>query len=99
VCGRSVLVASLYACVSAVVQTIDHQFAQAQAAGFAIDEVVRGRVADKGVSGAYPASPLGLSNDPNGKRLFDKLVRRLTALAATTRTFAMPSATLCAVAW
>jgi len=37
----------LYARVSTVEQTIDHQRSQAQAAGFVIDEVV----ADNGVSG------------------------------------------------
>jgi putative DNA-invertase from lambdoid prophage Rac len=55
----------LYARVSTVEQTIDHQLAQAQAAGFAIDDVV----ADNGVSGIATR----LIERPQGKRLFDKL--------------------------
>jgi hypothetical protein len=55
----------LYARVSTVEQTIDHQLAQAKAAGFMIDEVV----ADNGVSGIATR----LIERPQGKRLFDKL--------------------------
>jgi DNA invertase Pin-like site-specific DNA recombinase len=55
----------LYARVSTVEQTIDHQLAQAQAAGFVIDEVV----ADNGVSGIATR----LIERPEGRRLFDKL--------------------------
>jgi putative DNA-invertase from lambdoid prophage Rac len=51
----------LYARVSAVEQTIEHQLAHARAAGFAIDEVV----ADNGVS--------GLSTRFVAQRLLDKL--------------------------
>jgi putative DNA-invertase from lambdoid prophage Rac len=55
----------LYARVSTVEQTIDHQLAQAQAAGFVIDEVV----SDNGVSGIATR----LVERPEGQRLFDKL--------------------------
>ena len=55
----------LYARVSTVEQTIEHQRAQAVAAGFTIDEVV----ADNGVSGVHTR----LSERPEGRRLFDKL--------------------------
>jgi putative DNA-invertase from lambdoid prophage Rac len=55
----------LYARVSTVEQTIDHQLAQAEAAGFVIDEVV----ADNGVSGIATR----LTERPEGRRLFDKL--------------------------
>jgi putative DNA-invertase from lambdoid prophage Rac len=55
----------LYARVSTVEQTIDHQLAQAQAADFVIDEVV----ADNGVSGIATR----LMERPEGRRLFDKL--------------------------
>jgi DNA invertase Pin-like site-specific DNA recombinase len=55
----------LYARVSTVEQTIDHQLAQARAAGFVIDEVV----ADNGVSGIATR----LIERPEGRRLFDKL--------------------------
>jgi putative DNA-invertase from lambdoid prophage Rac len=55
----------LYARVSTVEQTIEHQAAQAKAAGFVIDEVV----ADNGVSGVHTR----LAERPEGKRLFDKL--------------------------
>jgi putative DNA-invertase from lambdoid prophage Rac len=55
----------LYARVSTVEQTIDHQLAQAGAAGFIIDEVV----ADNGVSGIATR----LVERPEGRRLFDKL--------------------------
>jgi putative DNA-invertase from lambdoid prophage Rac len=57
----------LYARVSTVEQTIDHQRAQAEAAGFVIDEVV----ADNGVSGVHTR----LDERPEGKRLRDKLRR------------------------
>jgi putative DNA-invertase from lambdoid prophage Rac len=55
----------LYARVSTIEQTIDHQLAEAQAAGFVIDDVV----ADKGVSGIATR----LFERPEGRRLFDKL--------------------------
>lgn len=55
----------LYARVSTTEQTLDHQMTQAEAAGFAIDEVV----ADHGVSGVSTM----LKDRPEGKRLFDKL--------------------------
>jgi putative DNA-invertase from lambdoid prophage Rac len=55
----------LYARVSTAEQTIEHQFAHARAAGFAIDEVV----ADNGVSGLHTR----LVERPEGRRLFDKL--------------------------
>jgi putative DNA-invertase from lambdoid prophage Rac len=55
----------LYARVSTVEQTIDHQLAHARSAGFAIDEVV----ADNGVSGVSTR----LVERPEGKRLFDML--------------------------
>ena len=55
----------LYARVSTVEQTIDHQRAHATAAGFAIDEVV----ADNGVSGVSTR----LKERPEGRRLYDKL--------------------------
>jgi putative DNA-invertase from lambdoid prophage Rac len=55
----------LYARVSTVDQTIDHQLTQAKAAGFQIDDVV----SDDGVSGIST----NLADRPGGKRLFDKL--------------------------
>ena len=55
----------LYARVSTTDQTIDHQAAQAHAAGFKIDEVV----ADDGVSGVRTT----LAERAQGKRLFDML--------------------------
>ncbi len=55
----------LYARVSTTDQTIDHQAAQARAAGFKIDEVV----ADDGVSGVRTT----LAERPQGRRLFDML--------------------------
>ncbi|PCH74719.1 MAG: recombinase [Rhodobacteraceae bacterium] len=55
----------LYARVSTMDQTIDHQRTHAEQAGFEIDEVV----ADVGVSGVSTK----LSERPEGKRLFDKL--------------------------
>jgi putative DNA-invertase from lambdoid prophage Rac len=55
----------LYARVSTAEQTIEHQFAHASVAGFAIDEVV----ADNGVSGLHTR----LVERPEGRRLFDKL--------------------------
>ena len=55
----------LYARVSTTEQNIDIQKAQAESAGFTIDEVV----ADHGVSGVSTA----LAERPEGKRLFDKL--------------------------
>jgi putative DNA-invertase from lambdoid prophage Rac len=55
----------LYARVSTVEQTVEHQLAQAKAAGFLIDDVV----ADNGVSGVSTR----LVERPEGRRLFDKL--------------------------
>lgn len=55
----------LYARVSTVDQTIDHQQTQAKKAGFVIDDVV----ADHGISGVSTR----LADRPEGKRLFDKL--------------------------
>ncbi|MBY6043620.1 recombinase family protein [Phaeobacter italicus] len=55
----------LYARVSTSDQTLDHQKAQAEAAGFEIDEVV----ADHGVSGISTT----LKERAEGKRLYDKL--------------------------
>jgi putative DNA-invertase from lambdoid prophage Rac len=54
-----------YARVSTVDQNIEHQQAQAEAAGFKIDRVV----ADHGVSGVSTL----FAERPNGKRLFDML--------------------------
>lgn len=55
----------LYARVSTAEQNLGHQKTQAEAAGFAIDEVV----ADEGVSGVNTK----LADRPEGKRLFDML--------------------------
>lgn len=57
----------LYARVSTADQTLSHQKAQAEAAGFCIDEVV----ADHGVSGVSTT----LRQRPEGRRLFDMLRR------------------------
>ncbi|MDP4024151.1 recombinase family protein [Methylobacterium sp. NEAU 140] len=57
----------LYARVSTTEQTLAHQRKQAEAAGFAIDEVV----ADEGVSGLTTV----LRERPQGRRLFDMLRR------------------------
>lgn len=57
----------LYARVSTTEQNIAHQKAQAEAAGFTIDEVI----ADHGVSGISTR----LTDRTEGKRLFDKLRR------------------------
>jgi DNA invertase Pin-like site-specific DNA recombinase len=57
----------LYARVSSVEQTLDHQRQQAEQAGFIIDEVV----ADYGVSGVSTR----LSERPEGRRLSDMLRR------------------------
>lgn len=57
----------LYARVSTVDQNLDHQKAQAEAAGFKLDEVI----ADHGVSGVHTK----LAERPEGKRLYDKLRR------------------------
>jgi len=57
----------LYARVSTADQTLEHQEAQARAAGFEIDEVI----ADHGVSGVSTT----LRERPEGKRLFDILRR------------------------
>ena len=57
----------LYARVSTAEQTVEHQEAQARAAGFAIEDVV----ADNGVSGLHTR----LVERPEGRRLFDKLRR------------------------
>jgi putative DNA-invertase from lambdoid prophage Rac len=55
----------LYARVSTVEQTIEHQRAHAEGQGFRIDEVV----ADNGVSGVHTR----LAERPEGRRLYDKL--------------------------
>jgi putative DNA-invertase from lambdoid prophage Rac len=55
----------LYARVSTLEQTIEHQRAHAESAGFVIDDVV----SDNGVSGVNTR----LAERPEGKRLFDKL--------------------------
>jgi putative DNA-invertase from lambdoid prophage Rac len=55
----------LYARVSTQDQTLEHQFIQAQAAGFTIDDVV----ADDAVSGITT----GLKHRPQGRRLWDML--------------------------
>lgn len=57
----------LYARVSTAEQNLDHQKAQAEAAGFVIDEVV----ADHGISGVSTT----LAERPEGKRLHDMLRR------------------------
>jgi DNA invertase Pin-like site-specific DNA recombinase len=57
----------LYARVSTVDQTLDHQRTQAEAAGFEINTVV----ADHGVSGVSTK----LAERPQGRRLFDMLRR------------------------
>ena len=59
--GRTVL----YARVSTAEQTLAHQRAQAEAAGFHLDEVV----ADHGISGLSTT----LADRPEGRRLFDML--------------------------
>jgi putative DNA-invertase from lambdoid prophage Rac len=55
----------LYARVSTIKQTIEHQRAHAEAAGFVIDDVV----SDNGRSGVHTR----LADRPEGKRLFDML--------------------------
>lgn len=55
----------LYARVSTIDQTLDHQRTQAEQAGFVIDDMI----ADHGVSGVSTK----LKDRPEGKRLFDKL--------------------------
>jgi DNA invertase Pin-like site-specific DNA recombinase len=55
----------LYARVSTVEQTLEHQRTQAEAAGFKIDRMV----ADHGISGVHTR----LAERPEGKRLFDIL--------------------------
>lgn len=55
----------LYARVSTVDQTIEHQLEQAKAAGFHIDQVI----SDHGVSGIN----VNLRDRPEGKRLYDML--------------------------
>jgi putative DNA-invertase from lambdoid prophage Rac len=57
----------LYARVSTIDQTLDHQRTQAEAAGFEIDHVL----ADHGVSGVSTR----LNDRPEGRRLFDMLRR------------------------
>ena len=57
----------LYARVSTADQTLSHQKAQAEAAGFTIDEVV----SDHGISGISTT----LRERPRGRRLFDMLRR------------------------
>lgn len=55
----------LYARVSTNEQTLEHQQAQAEAAGYTFDHII----ADKGVSGVS----VPMRNRPEGKRLFDML--------------------------
>jgi len=55
----------LYARVSTVDQTIEHQLEQAEAVGFNVDDVI----SDVGASGVH----LTLKERPQGKRLFDLL--------------------------
>ena len=55
----------LYARVSDVCQTIEHQRSHAEAAGFKINEVI----ADHGVSGITTK----LADRPGGRRLLDKV--------------------------
>ena len=55
----------LYARVSTIEQTVEHQLKHAKAAGFSIDDVVT----DNGVSGMNTS----LTDRPQGKRLFDIL--------------------------
>jgi len=55
----------LYARVSTLEQTIEHQLTQAQAAGFKIDKVL----SDDGISGVS----VPLAERPEGRRLFDML--------------------------
>ncbi|NLS02205.1 recombinase family protein [Rhizobium sp. P32RR-XVIII] len=55
----------LYARVSTIDQTIDHQRTHAEQAGFVIDEVI----ADDGVSGVSTR----LADRPEGRRLYDRL--------------------------
>lgn len=62
----------LYARVSTVDQTIEHQRSQAEAAGFKIDRVV----SDDGVSGINTR----LADRPEGRRLFDLLRKGDTLL-------------------
>jgi DNA invertase Pin-like site-specific DNA recombinase len=57
----------LYARVSTIDQTLDHQQTQAEQAGFIVDEVI----ADHGVSGVSTR----LEERQEGKRLYDKLRR------------------------
>ncbi len=57
----------LYARVSTTEQNLEHQRTQAEAAGFAIDEVF----ADHGVSGVSTT----LAERPQGRRLYDRLRR------------------------
>ncbi|SRR5579885_23542 len=61
----NVMAVILYARVSTIEQTIEHQLAHARAAGFTIDEVVK----DNGVSGVSTR----LVERPEGRRLFDML--------------------------
>src|SRR5271154_6659417 len=60
-----VIATILYARVSTLEQTIEHQRSQAEVAGFIIEE----GVADNGVSGVSTR----LVERPEGRRLFDKL--------------------------
>lgn len=55
----------LYARVSTIDQTLDHQRTQAESAGFTIDEIV----SDHGISGVSTV----LRDRPQGRRLFDML--------------------------
>jgi putative DNA-invertase from lambdoid prophage Rac len=63
--SAAVMTTILYARVSTIEQTIEHQLAHAESAGFAIDDVVW----DNGVSGVSTR----LAERAEGRRLFDKL--------------------------
>ena len=85
----------LYARVSGVEQTIEHQRTQAEQAGFKLDEVI----SDNGVSGVSTK----LADRPRAaaSSTCSAAVTRLsfagsTAYDATTKTFARPSASSCA---
>jgi putative DNA-invertase from lambdoid prophage Rac len=60
--GAGAMTTILYARVSTIEQTIEHQRAHAESAGFVIDDVV----SDNGVSGVHTR----LADRPEGKRLF-----------------------------
>jgi hypothetical protein len=92
--GRTVL----YARVSTAEQTLAHQRAQAEAAGYRLDEIV----ADHGISGLSTT----LADRPEGRRLFDMLragdtlvVRWVAASAETTATLPTPFGSSCGGVW